>query len=618
MAKPTVVPEWAISDIPDGVSGVNNVVEPIAAKKNTGFVRNEYPPRQDMNWLFRIIYTWINWFNDSGACDFWKADTDDTGVVTTDFKAGVGGSTSCQADNGLGAIIGASISCVASGSYSAIFAGDMCDVTGDRSAILGADTCIVSGDKSGVLGALDSNVSGNHSVILGSNNCDANEEMSASLASKDSNMDSENSAIISSKDSDTNNSIGGSDDDCHLIGASEDAHIDNGRDCAIIAANEAWVTNDKNVVIGSSNSYALGIASSVISSYDSSSLGNESAVIGCYKCSSHTTRAIVLASDYVSNPTANTVCGGINGNIVLPVPAVNIEDAVNPADARTCTAGGSYTGTPLGTAHPVYEIRAGSSYSVGGVYLTETQFQWRKLTGYDADPAWSSAIAIDPAHGAQLLDDGVTVTFSTDIGWIAGRWTITITDDVAGGGGLGYVQNRMWELDSNNGEVTGSVAFNAGGPDYAEYFENLETGIIPLGTIVRLEGRKVMPITDDNYDNMLGSISGTAGVRLGDTSFAWSKKFLTGDFGEPLYEDELNKHGRKVRKINPDYDGTIPNIKRSERPEEWSLVALIGQVYVRVSESAKPGDKIGRLTVMEITKAFTKKDGYAIAFCLLR
>jgi hypothetical protein len=61
--KPTKVPEYAILDQVDPVTGQNNVVEPTAAKKNYGFDYLEKPPRNTFNWLFRFIYLWINYFN---------------------------------------------------------------------------------------------------------------------------------------------------------------------------------------------------------------------------------------------------------------------------------------------------------------------------------------------------------------------------------------------------------------------------------------------------------------------------------------------------------------------------------------------------------------------------
>ncbi|ELV2127163.1 hypothetical protein QNY33_004539, partial [Escherichia coli] len=134
---------------------------------------------------------------------------------------------------------------------------------------------------------------------------------------------------------------------------------------------------------------------------------------------------------------------------------------------------------------------------------------------------------------------------------------------------------------------------------YAEYFENAELGVIPLGTLVDLIGDKVVPA---NGDDFVGVVSGTAGVILNSASLVWSGKYLTGDHGEPIYE---YIDGVKVRKINPDYSPemvlagfddegnevyTENYIPREERPDEWSCVGLIGQVYVNVSYAVKIGD----------------------------
>lgn len=62
-AKPASVPEFAVNDVVDGVSGQNNVIEPETAVKNSGFIRNEKPYRQTFNWLQRFNYLWVNYFN---------------------------------------------------------------------------------------------------------------------------------------------------------------------------------------------------------------------------------------------------------------------------------------------------------------------------------------------------------------------------------------------------------------------------------------------------------------------------------------------------------------------------------------------------------------------------
>lgn len=65
LPKPAVLPEWAVNNIPDPVSGQLNVVEPPLEKKLTGYLLGEKPNRQYMNWLFRTTNDWIAYFNDN-------------------------------------------------------------------------------------------------------------------------------------------------------------------------------------------------------------------------------------------------------------------------------------------------------------------------------------------------------------------------------------------------------------------------------------------------------------------------------------------------------------------------------------------------------------------------
>jgi len=60
--KPTEVPEWAVNNVVDPVSGQNNVLEPPPEKKLEGWARLEFPPRNWFNWLARLAYQWIEWF----------------------------------------------------------------------------------------------------------------------------------------------------------------------------------------------------------------------------------------------------------------------------------------------------------------------------------------------------------------------------------------------------------------------------------------------------------------------------------------------------------------------------------------------------------------------------
>jgi hypothetical protein len=200
-------------------------------------------------------------------------------------------------------------------------------------------------------------------------------------------------------------------------------------------------------------------------------------------------------------------------------------------------------------------------------------------------------------------------------------------------------------MDSTNGHIygTGTVAGSHTFSDFAEMFENLKLGEIPVGTIVALQGRKVRPAVAG--DRILGIISGDPQFLGGDSMFCWSHRYLLDEFGNPLY-DEIpdprweNKKKRsigklkgkapkiRVRRENPDYDPTRENVTRRQRPAEWSCVALTGQIKVRIQKDVGENDFVRgdghksteptRIECMEITQPFDIQKGYAIALCLIR
>ena len=63
VTKPTDIPFWAVQDQTDPVSGQNNVLVPPPEKQQYGWNRLEFPPRNWFNWLARLTYQWIQWFD---------------------------------------------------------------------------------------------------------------------------------------------------------------------------------------------------------------------------------------------------------------------------------------------------------------------------------------------------------------------------------------------------------------------------------------------------------------------------------------------------------------------------------------------------------------------------
>jgi hypothetical protein len=175
---------------------------------------------------------------------------------------------------------------------------------------------------------------------------------------------------------------------------------------------------------------------------------------------------------------------------------------------------------------------------------------------------------------------------------------------------------------------------------------------IEAGIILTLDGGEVKPANDG--DEICGVVSHTAAILAGDTPFCWQGRYLHDEFGRRLYEDipdpdweaeiadpEWDGEGEQpmipnpepqptitVLKENPDWNPDLPQVSRSDRPDEWTPVGLIGQVYVRTGEQMQAGDRIKAqngvgykstdrtgVKVMTVTKDY---DGdYGIARCLI-
>ncbi len=64
MARPNELPKFADEDVSDATSGQNNVGTPTPNQKKWGWYGSKVKPsRQVMNWLHRLYYRWITWFD---------------------------------------------------------------------------------------------------------------------------------------------------------------------------------------------------------------------------------------------------------------------------------------------------------------------------------------------------------------------------------------------------------------------------------------------------------------------------------------------------------------------------------------------------------------------------
>lgn len=147
-----------------------------------------------------------------------------------------------------------------------------------------------------------------------------------------------------------------------------------------------------------------------------------------------------------------------------------------------------------------------------------------------------------------------------------------------------------------------------------------------------MEGDKIRPAKKGDF--MLGVISETAGVILGESSFHWSGRYLKNDFGGYIYEKQKGANGQIVMAPmeNPDYKPDKNYASREER-DEWNVVGLVGQVYVRCDSTVEAGDFIQahnngiatktvspkqRWQVMRVIKEFDKSKGYGVVLVFIR
>ena len=299
------------------------------------------------------------------------------------------------------------------------------------------------------------------------------------------------------------------------------------------------------------------------------------------------------------------------------------------ASAGTCSASGSksFVASSLGSnASGDYSTVLGSNASDANG------------SAFAAVIASKTSKASASSHSAVIASENSTVASTGAKGVILASKGVGLSRAYSVSGGfdavaVGSVAATKWELDSFNGTIkaTGAITGSSVFTDYAEYFESLDGTAIPTGTIVTLDGDKIRPANTGEY--ILGVISETAGVVLGEASWAWSGRYLRNEFGGLIYEDveHTEEDGAvitmKQPKVNPDYTEQDNYKSRADR-DEWNIVGLLGQLYVRIDDTVEVGSGIdadngiatkgSKGVVMQITKKHTKKTGYGVAKLLLK
>jgi hypothetical protein len=124
--------------------------------------------------------------------------------------------------------------------------------------------------------------------------------------------------------------------------------------------------------------------------------------------------------------------------------------------------------------------------------------------------------------------------------------------------------------------------WNAGGADYAEYFEwsdGNSDNEDRRGYTVVLDGDKIRKSTsEDAATTIIGVISDNPSVVGNNAYDSWSNKYQKDDYASYI----LNENGERI--MNEDFDDTQEYVSRENRPE-WDIVGLMGRIRVKVGQT---------------------------------
>lgn len=255
----------------------------------------------------------------------------------------------------------------------------------------------------------------------------------------------------------------------------------------------------------------------------------------------------------------------------------------------------------------------------------------------------------------------------------------------------GYSGAPSWRIESNGGTMRSTAAHTTSGLDYAELFENGDGAAHAPGRLLSRKGK--CGHLAQSGDRILGVVSVCPTVVGGDDGLAWSGRYERDEWGAVIWEDveverqiedreaveaykdrraqiqasireaesleekralaELLAALQKPAKVtvremtrqmrtSPKWDPTREQVPRSERPDQWTVVGLLGQIRISIGEGVSEGDALmpgvdgvgvtatreylmegivrggARVEVMEITSPFDAARGYGIALCLVR
>lgn len=482
--------------------------------------------------------------------------------------------------------------CVASGTDSAVIAS-----RGSVAAGAVASSCVIASTVStaGAAGTVDS-------CVIASNASTATGPFgSAVIASDGSDATGTNTAVIAS------------------IGSA----LADGSPAGVFACDGSRAQGAEAVSVASHDGNASGTRAAQIATDTATVSGTNAAALACGTGVSVNGVAVAvvasLSSDTLNIAVLESACVATDScNInIADAGDAPVDDLVAAADA--CTIVGDHWRCAIIAA-------ASSTVTKGpGAAANTTNAQCAIIGGSDCQIS-------TPAAGGGMVDAVLLGSKSTELtdgaagvparsyciagGYQAGALVPT-------GAGVGIT----WRIDSVGGQLLSALAAVVGGQDYAECFENEAPGVLALGSFVARRRRRVRLAGPG--DRILGVVSADPSL-VGGSSEAWHGRWRRDEFGGVIRQ--LDQNGIISPVPNPDFDSTRPHVDRIHRPEEWTVVGILGQLRARVDATVREDDFVAagpggigtrgnggdRVECMEIVVPYDQERGYAVALCLVR
>lgn len=467
---------------------------------------------------------------------------------------------------------------------------------------------------------------------------------------------------------------------------------DNIRTRALLASTGGYVEGDQSAAIASDRAIVSGENSAVVASRHTvpavSSIGAAAAcaLVAASKDSAIANQALaqvaVLASDAasVAGPTGSNVAVmacedvAINGdcedvaliatylcNAAVAVKSASVASSSTAMDTVTDSAVMASVDVTVQDAHEVAVIACDTADTAGATRTLIAASYDCYTTENVTEAAMIGCRSCDMPSGSPFIGGVMLASRKCD----ASLGTDHPNHQVFGGADVTSTA-RKWALESSTGTVR-ATATASGGFDYAEPFENADKKAHPPGSFLSAgPGRSVRL----GPGRLRGIQSSNPSVIGGDDGLAWAGRYVRDEFdgvvmndvehvrverrGDPkrkaratLYDgpadgapevidgDTVTRYVVRFPRQSPDYDPRRPQVSRRDRPDEWTLVGLLGQIKGRVAEDVQPGDwlvagegGVGvaadapdpgcRIECMAITSPYDHARGYAVALCLVR